>query len=208
MAKLLYIEASPRKNRSVSIEIAAAFRDAYLNAHPGDEIRSINLWNMQLPELTGELLNGVYAKLLDLKLTAKEAEAAQEIHRIVEQFMAADKYIFSLPMWNFSVPYKLKHYLDIIVQPGQTFSHTPGEGYRGLLCGKPATLIYARGGEYAQEGLATMDFQKSYMEHILRFIGIGDIHSVVIEPTLVSPPELEQTKARALAQAEEIAAKF
>ena len=207
MAKLLYIEASPRKNRSVSIEIASAFRDAYLNANPGDEIRSINLWSMALPELTGELLNGVYAKLLDLKLTAKEAEAAQEIQRIVEQFIAADKYIFSLPMWNFGIPYKLKHYLDIIVQPGQTFTHTPGEGYRGLLGGKPATLIYARGGDYARES-AALDFQRGYMEHILRFIGIGEIHSVVIEPTLVGPMELEQTKAKALAQAEEVAAKF
>ena len=29
--------------------------------------------------------------------------------RFADHFKSADKYIVSLPMWNFGIPYKLKH---------------------------------------------------------------------------------------------------
>ena len=49
-------------------------------------------------------------------------------------------------MWNFSIPYRLKHYLDIIIQPTYTFSYTPETSYQGLVTGKPIFIAYARGG--------------------------------------------------------------
>lgn len=207
MARLLYIEASPRKNRSISIELAALFRDAYLNAHPGDEIRSINLWNLSLPEINGEVLNAKYALMHGLKPTAREAEAWQEVIRVVDQFKAADKYIFSVPMWNFSIPYKLKHYLDVIIQPEQTFNFSPEDGYKGLVTGKPAAVIYARGGSYAGEA-AAMDMQKSYMELVLGFIGITDIRSVIAEPTLGKEADTEAGWQKARQLAEQLARDF
>ena len=42
MAKLLYVESSPRKQRSASIEVAKAFLDAYRIAHSGDSIQPKN----------------------------------------------------------------------------------------------------------------------------------------------------------------------
>jgi len=207
MARLLYIEASPRKNRSTSIELAGIFRDIYLNAHPGDEIRSINLWNLTLPEINGEVLNAKYALLHGLKPTAKEAEAWQDIVRVIDQFKAADKYIFGVPMWNFGIPYKLKHYLDVIVQPGHTFSVLPEGGYQGLVTGKSAAVIYARGGSYTGDA-AVMDMQKNYMELVLRFIGITDIRSVVAEPTLGDADEVSAGWERARLLAEQLARDF
>lgn len=207
MAHLLYIEASPRKNRSTSTELAGIFRDAYLNAHPGDEIRSINLWSLTLPEINGEALNAKYALLHGLKPTVKEAEAWQDIVRVVDQFKSADKYIFSVPMWNFGIPYKLKHYLDVIIQPGHTFSFSPEEGYKGLIAGKSAAVIYARGGSYTGEA-AMMDMQKNYMELVLKFIGISDIRSVVAEPTLGSEKEVKTGWEKARQLAEQLALEF
>jgi len=37
MARLLYVEASPRKERSVSTGVAKAFVEEYRKTHPGDE---------------------------------------------------------------------------------------------------------------------------------------------------------------------------
>ena len=34
----------------------------------------------------------------------------------------AERVLISTPMWNFGIPYKLKHWLDIINQPGLTAS--------------------------------------------------------------------------------------
>ena len=60
--------------------------------------------------------------------------------KIAEHFKSADKYVFSLPMWNFGIPYKLKHFIDVLVQPGLTFSFSPETGYKGLVTGKPAVV--------------------------------------------------------------------
>ena len=87
-------------------------------------------------------------------------------------------------MWNFSIPYKLKHYLDIITQPGLTFSVDPEKGFFGLVTGKPVTAIYSRGGEYTNAEAKGMDFQKPYLEMAMGFIGFREINSVIIEPTL------------------------
>ena len=41
-------------------------------------------------------------------------------------------------MWNFGVPYKLKHYLDVLTMPGTLFGFDPATGYIGLLKDKRA----------------------------------------------------------------------
>ena len=60
MAKLLYIESSPRKERSHSIAVAHAFLDAYRSANPGDEVETWDLWaeGEQLPEFDGPTPRG------------------------------------------------------------------------------------------------------------------------------------------------------
>lgn len=86
---------------------------------------------------------------------------------------------------EFFIPYKLKHYIDVISQPGLTWSFSPETGYEGLVTGKSATLVLARGGEYSSGPVvAAMDFQRTYLEMILGFIGFKDINTVLIEPTL------------------------
>jgi FMN-dependent NADH-azoreductase len=112
-------------------------------------------------------------------------------------------------MWNFGIPYKLKHYLDVIVQPGYTFSFSPEEGYKGLMTGKPIATIYARGGAYGSgTGAESYDLQKGYLEHILGFIGFSDFQTILVEPTLVSSEDKEKTMATAKEEAKRVAAGF
>ena len=81
-------------------------------------------------------------------------------------------------------------------------------GYKGLVTGKPVVLVYARGGAYsAGTGAEGFDYQTSYMEHLLGFIGFTDIRSVIIEPTLMSTPEQkDEIMKTARKQAKAIAA--
>ena len=190
MSRLLYIESSPRKDRSASIEVAQSFLEEYSKAYPGDTVESIDLWNTELPSFDGDTINAKYAVLHGEKHNESEINAWNPVEQLIDTFKNADKYLLSLPMWNFGIPYKLKHYLDILIQPGYTFSFSPDKGYNGLVTGKPVVLVYARGGAYGSgtetEGL---DFQKKYMELALGFIGFTDIKSVVVEPTLMSAPD-------------------
>ena len=49
MSTLLYVEASPRKQRSHSTKVAEEFLAAYQKAHPGDRIDRLDLWKEPLP---------------------------------------------------------------------------------------------------------------------------------------------------------------
>lgn len=209
MAKLLYIESSPRKERSASIEIAKAFLDAYRGSNPQDKMETIDLWDFSLPEFNDDVLNAKYAVLHGESHTAAQAAAWGKVAALADRFKSADKLLFSLPMWNFGIPYKLKHLVDVLTQPGITFSYSPEEGYKGLVTGKKAAVIYARGGEYpAGTPGEAYDLQKRYMELWLGFIGVTDVRSIVIEPTLSAPETVSKNKASARELARKIAAAF
>jgi len=187
MSKLLYIQASPRCERSSSTDVANTYISAFKAASADNTVTTLNIWDMSLPEFDGDRLNAKYSFLHGQNPSDTEAAAWQEVVAISEQFKEADCYLFSVPMWNFSIPYKLKHYIDIITQPGLTFSFDPETGFFGLVTGKPVTAIYSRGGEYSNPEAIGMDFQKPYLEMALGFIGFREINSVLIEPTLADP---------------------
>jgi len=209
MARLLYIETSPRKDRSASIEAAKTFIGEYKRTHPEDVVETLDLWTTHLPEFDGHVIDSKYAILHGLEHTDEQRQAWKGVEDVIGKFNEADKYLFSLPMWNFGIPYKLKHYIDVIVQPGYTFSFSPEEGYKGLVTDKPIAVIYARGGAYGPgTGAESYDLQKAYLEHILGFIGFKDFQTLLVEPTLVSPEDNKKTMEAAREQAKAMAARF
>lgn len=209
MAKLIHIQASPQGSRSASQAVAMRFIESYLEAHPGDVVETLDLWQAELPEFNGATIEAKYAVLHGLPHSPEQREAWQAVVRIAEAFKSADKYLVSVPMWNFSLPYKLKHYIDLLVQPGLTFNFTPAEGYRGLVTGKPLVAVYARGGAYAPgSGAEGNDLQSAYLRLILGFIGFTGVQEIFVEPTLASPSATEEAIATASRKAAEIAAQF
>ncbi len=210
MSDLLYIEGSPRGERSYSVSIARAFLEAYHEAHPDDEIKELNVFRERLPAIDGDAINTKYAILHGKTPTVQERNAWRPVEDLIDEFKSADKYVFSVPMWNFGIPYRLKNYIDVLVQPTYTFTYTPEDGYKGLVTGKPVFIAYARGGAYgADSGFETLDYQKRYLECILNFIGLTDIRSIVFEDTLTrSRDELEARKAAAMNEARAMAKEF
>ena len=204
MSKLLYIESSPRKSRSKSIEVANSFLDAYKKAHPNDEIETLDLWETSLPEFDGYTIEAKYQVLNGQTFDAEQEAAWKKVVEVCDAFKSADKFLISVPMWNFGVPYKLKHYIDVIAQPEQTFLFDPKTGYSGLVTGKPAVVVYARGGAYGGEG-SGMDHQKPYVEQLLGFLGFTEIHPIVIEPTSAAPDDLAASMAAATTKAQSLA---
>ncbi len=207
MSTLLYIESSPRKMRSSSIKIAKDFLAEYAKKHPNDDIVTIDLWQKNLSPFDGDIIDAKYAILHGQSHTEAQRKSWRNVEQIINEFKQADKYLFSIPMWNFGIPYVLKHYIDLLVQPSYTFQVTPEGQYKGLVLNKPALLIYSRGGSYGAES-NDLDFQKKYMETILGFIGITDIQSIIIEPTLSGDDLKEKSLKEAKQKADTIANHF
>ena len=210
MASLLYIKASPRGVRSHSLAVADAFVEAYRAAHPGDQVKVLDIFKADLPAFDGLAVQAKYTILHGQKHAPEELQAWKAVEAVIAEFKAADKYVLAVPMWNFGIPYRLKQYLDLLIQPGYTFFFDPEKGYTGLVTGKPVFVAYARGGEYP-EGTPgeAYDFQKRYLELALGFIGFTDIKSVVVEPTLMGGPDVAAARqAAAIAKAKALAAAF
>lgn len=209
MSSLLYVKASPRDG-SFSTQAAAAFLDEYKKVHPKNSIDTLNVFTEPLPSFDGPALDAKYAIFRSGKPDEIQKKAWSAIEAVINRFKSAEAYLFSIPMWNFGIPYRLKQLFDVITQPGYTFSFSPAEGYKGLVTGRKAVTIYARGGEYSEgtPGFA-VDFQKKYVETILGFIGITDVTSIVSEPTLAGGPDKAAAVTEsAKATARKLVAKF
>ena len=210
MSKLLYIQASPRIQRSHSIAVADAFVGSYEQEHADDEIVTLNLFEASIPNFDGLAVQAKYTILHGQAHSKEELQVWKNVERVIGQFTSADKSVLAVPMWNFGIPYRFKQYIDILVQPGYTFSYSQDKGYEGLVVGKPLLAVYARGGEYpAGSEAQAFDFQTKYVELIFGFMGFKDIRSVVVEPTLQNGPDVAKTRVRkAIDRAKEMAVSF
>jgi len=210
MARLLYVQASPRVARSHSMAVADAFVQSYAETHGEDKVVTRNVFEMPLMPFDGLAVEAKYRIIHGERPAQGEKVVWDDVETLVAEFTAADKYVFAVPMWNFGIPYRLKQYFDVIVQPGYTFTVTPDGGYKGLVAGRPAFIAYARGGEYpAGTAAVAVDHQTTYMEIILGFMGFTDVRSIVVEPTLMGGPETAASRrGAAVRKATEMAKDF
>lgn len=187
MPSLLHVEASPRKQRSASREIAEAFINAYADSHPGTRRKTLNLWTTPLPEFDEHALQAKYAGLSAMPLSEEQTEAWNRLRDLAQLLHDADVLVFSVPMWNFSIPYKLKHFIDLVSQKGILFSFDPERGFNGHLRNKKAFVTYARGLDYSPRSATSTgecDYQRPFFEKWLKFVGVEDVQALVIEKTL------------------------
>jgi FMN-dependent NADH-azoreductase len=194
---LLHIVASPQAS-SKSRGIVNAYLQERRRLDPSLVIDELDLWATELPEISDETLSAKYAVLARAAHTAAQQTAWDVVIAHTRKFAAYDEYAFGVPMWNFGIPYKLKHYIDVITQPGLTFAWSPDRGYEGLLQNKQAFVAYASSFDYSSgTPLAPLDVQKQYFRTWLQLVGIADVVEVDGGPTSPAIASSAQAAARA-----------
>lgn len=187
MTKLLHIVGSPRKEESRSSALATMLVESWRALEPDLEVETLDLWREPLPEFDGDKAAAKMTVIAGGLHDQRTQSAWDEITQIASRFTRADAYLFSVPMWNGGIPYRMKLYIDLLMQPGILFSFDAERGYQGLLKGKRAAAIYTSGvykpGLPSQFGL---DFHSSYMDWWLRSIGIDQIETIRYQPTLLT----------------------
>jgi FMN-dependent NADH-azoreductase len=204
MTTLLHISASPRGPHSESLALAQTFLDVYRENHPGERILEWDLWDGSLPAFGPAAVAAKMAVFAGQEPTGEAADAWRAAGAAFARFAAADKYLFSVPMWNASVPYVLKQFIDVVSQPGLVFGFDPQHGYTGLVTGRKAAVIYTSAVYGDGRGPAFgADFQVPFFDDWLRWAGITDISSVCFRPNLATA---DAQTGRRLAIAEAITA--
>lgn len=181
MKRLLHIIATPREDESRTLQVTEVFLEAFKEKHPDWVVDELDLPKEQLPSLSMQNVGGKYILLGGKDLYGRYKEAWAEILQHIERFKTADLFLISTPMWNFNIPYMLKHYIDLIVQPKYLFRYRDDGTTEGLVKEKKMVVLTSRGGQYIGP-MKIFDHQEPYLRTIFGFVGITDIDFIKAEP--------------------------
>ena len=109
--------------------------------------------------------------------TAEQRELAARSDSLIQELQAHDVLVLAVPMYNFGIPSQLKAWFDRVMRAGVTFRYTEN-GPQGLVEGKRAMILAARGGQYAG---TEMDTQTPHLKLMLGMIGIKEVDTVFAE---------------------------
>ncbi|MDX3774006.1 NAD(P)H-dependent oxidoreductase [Chromatiaceae bacterium AAb-1] len=194
MKTLLRIDTSIRLTDSNTRELSGYFEQAWLQANPDGKVIRRCLATSPVPHLSQEIYEAFQA-------SGGRADASAISDTLIEEIKLADHIVIGSPLYNFSLPSSLKAYFDYIVRSGLTFEVRQGH-YQGLLNGKRATLVTARGGFSSPDDAD--DFQSDYLRKILAFIGITHVNTVKLEGTGVEQHNKNAALSRAKREIEQL----
>lgn len=206
MQHLLHLDSSARR-RSFSRELGAKFARNWRAAHPGAGYTHRDLAADPVPfiteawtEICDELLRAGITDPADYPsaLRTDTQRAAWAIVRpLLDELLAADTVLITMPMYNFTVPAALKAWIDQVTFP------------RMSLAGTRFVVIAARGGSYLPgTPRAEVEHQERYLRDFFAgHFGVTDAAFVAAEltNTVVDPTLSHLADAHARSHADAIA---
>lgn len=185
--KLLHIIATPRGHESNTVRISNAILEELYIKYEDLHVSVLNLFKEDLPAVAGDNIESKYMLMTGQVLDEYHKSSWKQIESNIERFLDADNYLITVPMWNFSIPYALKYYIDAIVQPGYLFQYNEQGIPEGLVNGKKMICVTSSGGDYSKNSpIQKLDFVEPYLRAIFNFVGITDIHFIKAQPTDIS----------------------
>lgn len=190
--RLLHIISTPRGLASNTVRVSNVLLEELHEKYDELSVRTLDLFTADLPSVAGRNIESKYMLMTGQALDETSQASWRNIEKNIEQFLDADVYLLTVPMWNFGIPYALKYYIDAIVQPGYLFRYDEEGRAQGLVKGKRMVCVTSRGGDYSSGPLQAYDFVENYLRTIFGFVGITDITFFNAQPMDVS---LEARKA-------------
>lgn len=191
MKNVLHIISTPRKDDSRTLKLSSAFLDSLRNKYSDLVFDELNLFEEWLPAFTARSVQNKYDLMSGQSASSHYEWKDMEV--VIERFLKADLYVFSVPMWNFSIPYILKQFLDVVIQPGYCFRYSE-EGPVGLVEGT-AVVFTSRGGDYSEEsGMNHLDMLEPYLKQVLEFIGLKDPFFINAQPMDAGGDDLHEKR--------------
>ena len=167
--RILIIHSSAQRAGSLTREISEHLAD-HLNQQLGElNVRHRDLEQDPLPLMNQELVTAFFSD--PDQRTEEQKDILSVSDQLINELKWADQIIIGSPIYNFSVPARLKAWIDLICRAGVTFKYT-NQGPVGELAGKKAWLVVSSGGTPVGSDI---DYNSGYLSHIMNFIGITDV---------------------------------
>ena len=170
-----------------------------MQRYPTLEVEQLDVFAADLPAFGHEAVEGRYHLLAGNAVDPSQAATWQELKRWTDHFLSFDGYLIATPMWNFGIPYRLKHYIDVLTHPGLTFRNDAQGNVEGLAQGRRAIIIAASAMPFGSlPDIDGLDFQLAYLKAWLGFIGVTQIDAVRVAGALAHGPAAAVRNSTAL----------
>jgi len=195
--ELLHLEATPRTNGSNTLRISNALIEGLTDKYPDLIVTTIDLFHHEVPAMAGDKIETKYLIMQGGEMKPSMTATWSDVESQIAGFMRADMYLISALMWNSTIPYALKYYIDTIVQPTYLFKYLPDRTPVGLANGK-MVVVKTSGSNYAEPPMSYLDFHEPYLKGIFGFCGITDIHFINAYLMDITPEMREQSIKNAI----------
>lgn len=201
--RTLWVKGSPKGEESLSSTLAKEFIAAADPSAIGT-VERLDVWSDDFPRVDQDAALAKFALLLGDPVTDEQRNKWQRIAAEIERVREFDRIVVSSPMWNWSLPYPLKAWIDTLAQPVLSFTlDSQGRHIGALGEGRPLHLVLTRSSAYDGRHPELRDFQLPYLKYLFTMLGY-DVDALVFEPTTQWEPEQRITYTReALAIARE-----
>ena len=115
---ILHIHASPRLEGSHSHDLTDSLFQELNQRDQEFRLDTLNLWEEDLPAVNERFLEIKGKAAQGEDLTNSERVIWSQVERLIGRIKSADALVWSIPMWNFGVPYIVKHFIDVVTQYG------------------------------------------------------------------------------------------
>lgn len=188
MKKLLYISVNSKpEHLSVSKTVARKFINKFLEKNKDFIVEEVDLYKDHIPRLEYQYFEKRNALIKEdeaKKLDDKERKEIDKIRKLCDQFVSANVYVISSPMWSLSFPAPLKEYIDCIVQDEKTIKFVENKP-QGILNDIDRSMVYIQssGGHIPWMLKPIMNKGLNYIESIMKFIGIKKFDELLVDGT-------------------------
>ncbi|MBX7541813.1 FMN-dependent NADH-azoreductase [Qipengyuania sphaerica] len=174
MSTILHITASIRDGESVSRGLGTKLVEG-LAGKQDAKVVTRDLSKNDIPFIDAERFAANLAPFAER--SPEQHELAKVADELIDELKAADTIVFSVPVYNFSVPATVKAWADLVARAGTTFRYTQN-GPEGLLTDKKVYITAASGGTALG---SEIDFMSPWLKFFLGFLGMKDVELVAAD---------------------------
>ncbi|WP_375550038.1 NAD(P)H-dependent oxidoreductase [Oceanicaulis alexandrii] len=206
---VLRVDASVRKDGSLSRKIGDAFMEALRKTHPAVKLTERDVGLNPPPIITSDWVAAAFTPQDDR--SAAQSQLLAPSDQAIAELRTAEIILITAPMYNYGMPAGLKAWVDSVVRKDKTFTFDLARGdfpLEPVLSGKTLVLATAWG-EFGFEPGGVRDGQGHLVGHVKAvsgYLGAARLEHVGVEYQEFADDRFEASLQAALERATELGA--
>ncbi|OAJ53437.1 NAD(P)H dehydrogenase [Paraburkholderia ginsengiterrae] len=186
--KIMHVDASAKRERSNSRALSRYFLERLREQGVDLEIDYLDVTIDTPPHVTEAFAIATYTAEHD-RTPAMKATLAQS-DALCKRLLAADAFVFAMPMYNWSMPSAFKAFIDSITRGGLTYQFDADGRVVGQFSRQKTLFITSRGADLrAGSPYAAMDALTPALKAAFGFLGVAEPTFVDAQPLQFADPE-------------------